>query len=144
MKYLLIILGACILSAFAFLPTHQNPMEEKLIKEKVHQFAEAVELRDISSLENLLHKDFRVIANQYPTPDKLTLLDKPTYLMLMKGEKIGGEAYTVDFSHMSVVSHSATVICSFKGKDSAMELTLLFIKNNLGEWQIIEDMALLE
>lgn len=113
------------------------------IKDKVVEFANAIELRDVNQLEKLLHENFRVVANQYPTEDKLSILSKEVYLSLIKSNKIGGTKYHVKFDYVSVENHSATVITKFQGAKSNMYLTLLLIQNGK-EWQIIEDMALIK
>jgi hypothetical protein len=111
------------------------------VKEKVIAFSKAIEQRDKAQLDKLLHKDFRVVANQYPTKDKLTTLTKDVYISLIEAKKIGGASYNVEFDYVSVEEHSATVIAKFEGKQSSMYLTLLLIKHD-DNWKIIEDMAL--
>lgn len=113
------------------------------IKDQVQDFATAIEKRDLSSLEQLLHQDFRVLANQYPTVDKLTILSKESYLGLMKAEKIGGEHYEVSIQQITAKTHSATAVAKFKGKASTMYVTLLFVQQE-NAWKLIEDMAVME
>lgn len=113
------------------------------IKDKVVEFAKAIEQRDVTHLDKLLHENFRVVANQYPTEDKLSILSKEVYLSLMNAKKIGGNEYQVKFDYVAVENHSATVIAKFQGTQSNLYLTLLLIQNG-GEWQIIEDLAIME
>lgn len=113
------------------------------IKDTVHLFAKAIEDRNANQLELLLHKDFRVVANKYPTEDKLSILSKDVYLSLIELEKIGGSRYDVIFDYVSVEDHSATVIVKFQGIDSSMYLTLILVESE-GEWKIIEDLAVIK
>jgi len=125
---------------YSFTNYNSNPPMSIQIKDKVIEFAQAIEHRDINQLDKLLHKDFRVVANQYPTKEKLSILSKEVYLSLMQSEKIGGAKYEVRFDYVSVEDHSATVIVHFKGEKSNMYLTLLLIES-VNEWKIIEDMT---
>jgi len=143
MKYALVLSICSAFLLFSF--TNQKPDSAMSIqiKDKVIEFANAIEHRDAGQLDKLLHENFRVVANQYPTKDKLSILSKEVYLSLISSKKIGGEKYDVKFDYVSVENHSATVITKFQGEKSNMYLTLLLIQNG-DDWQIIEDMALIK
>lgn len=143
MKYALMLSICSAFLLYSFTNHKSDSAMSIQIKDKVVQFANAIELRDANQLEKLLHENFRVVANQYPTEDKLSILSKEVYLSLINSNKIGGTKYNVKFDYVSVENHSATVITKFQGDKSNMYLTLLLIQSG-GEWQIIEDMALIE
>jgi len=128
MKYLLMSIMSLTFLMYSFTNYTSETAMSIQVKDKVMEFATAIELRDATQLDHLLHKDFRVVANQYPTKDKLSILPKEVYLSLIKSEKIGGTKYDVKFDYVSVEDHSATVIAKFKGQKSNMYLTLLLIK----------------
>lgn len=142
MKYLLLITSTIVL-----LNSFTNYKAESYmsiqLKDKVLAFANAIEQRDIDQLDQLLHQDFRVVANQYPTEDKLSILSKEVYLSLISTKKIGGTKYDVKFDYISVEDHSATVVTKFQGEQSNMYLTLLLIETD-NEWKIIEDMVFIK
>lgn len=143
MKYVIITCICMPLLALAFTTKHPDSPVETQIKDKVLKFAQAIEAKDVAQLDNLLHNDFRVVANQYPTVEKLSLLPKELYLSLIQSKKIGGTHYEVTFDHISVKDHSATAVVTFQAEESTMHLTLLLIEKE-GEWRIIEDMALIK
>ncbi len=113
------------------------------VKDKVRNFALAIENRDVPTLQNLLHDNFRVVANQFPNPETVSVLPKELYLNMIKSEKIGGNKYEVFFDYVSVEDHSATVIAKFEAEKSIMYLTLLLIHVE-NDWKIVEDMALIK
>ena len=120
MKYLLSLGFFSLVFLFSF-TSHKNDTAMRMqIKDRVKLFAQAIENRDVNQLDELLHNDFRVIANQYPTADQLSLIPKQVYLSLMKSGKIGGAKYNVQFDQVSVEGHSATAIVKFQGERSNM------------------------
>lgn len=144
MKYIGSVVAILLLiSIYSFTTKTINPVEQD-IKEKVLKFAEAIEWQNVEKLDNLLHQNFRVVANQYPKADVTTILDKATYLKLITAKKIGGKAYKVNFKSIIVEQHNATVVAKFEGGESTMSLTLLLVKSNAGKWEIISDMAIIK
>ncbi len=115
---------------------------EKEITEVIETFIIAGEKWDISAFDAILHSDFRVIANQYPTPEKTSIIPGAGYIALMTQKKIGGTKYDTEFLHIDVAKHSATVIVLLKNKENSMKVTFLLIKNNNGEWKIMSDLAI--
>lgn len=114
------------------------------VKNCVTKFAAAIAQRDTDALDTLLHPEFRVIANRFPTADKTTLLDKRTYLQLLTSGKIGGETYEVEFGTIDFQEHVATVITIFRGPKTTMQTTLLLVLDTNGDWRIISDLALIQ
>ena len=120
----------------------KDPAMEKEIKNVVTAFAKAGEERNVPAYNDILHEDFRVIANRYPTAEKTSIIPGEGYIALIAKETIGGTAYTVDFKHIDITGHSATVISHFKTEDGGGQLvTFLLVKNPENKWQLISDMA---
>lgn len=115
---------------------------KKEITEVIETFIIAGEKRDIPAFDTILHPDFRVIVNQYPTPEKTSIIPGAGYIALMTQEKIGGKKYDTEFLNINVAKHSATAIVLLKNKESSMQVTFLLIKNNEDQWQIISDLAI--
>ncbi|GEM_PF-5102176 len=114
---------------------------EETIKQVIETFVEAGEKRELNMYNGILHKDFRVIANRYPSPDKTSIIDRETYISLIEKKIIGGAHYTVIFEDMIVSNHSATATVKLKGDKGGQNITFLMVQNNTGDWQIITDMA---
>ena len=143
MKYLWSIVVILLIAiGYSFTTKTTDPMEQT-IQDTVLKFATAIEQNNESKLDDLLHKNFRVVANRYPTPDVTTILDKMTYLKLIAAKKIGGKAYEVDIRSINIEEHTATVVAKFTAQGSFMNLTLLLVQSLEGDWEIITDMAII-
>ena len=117
-------------------------MEEKAqIKTVIEAFVKAGEERNINSYDSILHPNFRVVANHYPSPDKTTFLNKETYIDLIKKKVIGGTKFNLIFKDISLVEHSATVQIQLAASKGGQIITFLLIKNAQQQWQIVSDMA---
>ncbi len=94
MKTILILLGMMVsISSLA-----QNPdnMKEQ-IKSVINTFVQAGTDHDVAAYDHVLHPEFRVIANQFPTPDKTSVIPGPVYKSMVGNKTIGGTAYQVHF-----------------------------------------------
>ncbi len=111
------------------------------IKDVVYAFAKAGEERNIQAYDDILHSDFRVIANKYPTPDKTSIIPAENYIGLLAKEVIGGTKFDVEFKHVEVMDHSAVVVAHFKAEKGSQLVTILLIKNAEDKWQMVTDMA---
>ncbi len=100
-------------------------------------FVEAIGQQDVANLSRLLHSDFRVVANGFPTPSDLSLIDRATYLQLMSNKRIGGEPYVVQIDQLSLHETTGIVQATLQGPKSVMKVFLSFLQNSSGTWQII-------
>ena len=117
---------------------------EREIKTVIDNFQQAVATRDLSSLEALLHPDFRVMANRFRGGEGTTLLPRETYLGMMKSEKIGGTAYEVDIVSVAIKDHTAAAEVNFTSQQEAdMHLFLFLVQDSNDDWQIISDLPVI-
>ena len=121
-----------------------DQMNDPAVTVVVESFADAVEARDVATLEKILHPEFRVMATRYPTPDKTSILPRAVYLSLLSSEKIGGDAYTVAYHKVDVTAQNATVLAVFDSDKHTMTLTLLLTQNDAGAWTIISDFPIIQ
>lgn len=105
-----------------------------------HAFVEAIGLQDVSALSKLLHPDFRVVANGFPSPGALTLIDRENYLQLMSSKRLGGEQYALQVEQLSLHDTSGIVQATLHGSKSVMKIFLSFLQNSSGAWQIIANL----
>lgn len=120
----------------------KNSLMETEIKNVVKAFANAGEERNVAAYDAILHQNFRVIANQYPTPDKTSIIPLEGYVGLIEKGVIGGTKFDILFKQINIADHSATVLAHFKTAEGGGQLvTLLLVKNQDGKWQLIADMA---
>lgn len=139
---LLLALTACAQPNPDELPT---PSPDALqVRSVVEDFNRAIAANDVTALERVLHPEFRVVANRFPTPDATSILPRAVYLKLIADKTIGGTAYTITYHDTNVTKHSATVRATLRASESTMHVTFLIIKTPEGVWQIISDMAVME
>ncbi|MBW1294117.1 nuclear transport factor 2 family protein [Aquimarina litoralis] len=119
----------------------QNDMKNEIIT-IINKFVIAGTERNIAAFDEILHPDFRVVVNQYPTPDKTAIIPSAGYIALMTQKKIGGTAYHTDILHLDVKKHSATVIVLLKTPKNSMQVTFLLVRNKENQWKIISDFAI--
>ena len=132
-------------SLFVFGSTSCHSQESKTmniaIKNTIENFVKAGEDQNPDLYQGILHSEFQVIANRYPTPDKVSIISNEGYVGLITNGVIGGNKYEVDFLSIHETLHSATVIVELKGKNGGQIITFLLIKNLEGSWQIICNLA---
>lgn len=114
---------------------------EKEIKSVIATFVKAGEERNVAMYNDILHENFRVIANKYPTPDKTSIIPAEGYKALITKEVIGGTKYELVFKSIDIAEHSATVRAELKAEKGGQSVTFLLVQKMESEWQIIADMA---
>lgn len=114
---------------------------EKEIKKVIGTFVKAGEERNVSMYSDILHTDFRVIANRFPTPEKTSIIPAKSYIAMISKEVIGGTEYQIKYKDIYIAEHSATVRVELIAEKSRQLVTFLLIQNSENKWQIIADMA---
>lgn len=138
MKILNLILLAVLFSGTVFAQNSKTAKKE--IKQCITNFSSAVGNRNSESLEPLLNENFRVVANRFPTDDKTTVLNKETYISLLKAGKIGGEKREVKIKSIDITNHIAAAKVEFLSDKSTFTTYQTFILNQQNKWQVLSDM----
>jgi hypothetical protein len=145
MKNLFIIVTVMHCCIVGFSQQSQNELRAKVqIKAIVENFVKATETRDVFALDTLLNENFRVVANQFPTPDKITVLPKSAYLQLMKEGKLGGDNRTIRVLDVDILQHIAFMKVELKSGKTIFTSYMTFILNTSNRWQLINDMPFVE
>ena len=118
--------------------------KEKEIKKTIEKFVQAGELRKVSEYTAILHQDFRVIANRYPTPNKIAIIPLEQYTSMISKKIIGGTKYQIKYKNINIQEHSATVLTHLKSDKNQQYITFLLIQDQGDKWKIITNMAVLE
>lgn len=122
--------------------TQNNLMKmEKEIKGIIETFVKVGTERNVALYNDILHEDFRVIANRYPTPDKISIIRAEKYIALITKGVIGGTKYEVIFKSINIAKHSATVRAELKAEKGGQSVTFLLVQTPENKWKIITDMA---
>lgn len=111
------------------------------IKKVIKKFVKAGEERNVEVYKDILHEEFRVIANRYPTPEKTSILPASVYIDLISKKVIGGTKYQVIFNSINITEHSATALTELKTEKGGQFVTFLLVLNPKNDWKIIADMA---
>lgn len=133
-----------ILHTFIFLlmltsnPKHMHINNEQII-EAVQQYITAGDLRNLESLDSILHPQFRVVANQLLGNSEVSIITKDQYLQLVRAGKLGGDNRTVEITSVQIIHNNAAVTVKLKGKALSFESLYHLIKIN-NTWQMVEDL----
>ena len=143
MKHIFLSILLVVISCSESISQNKNEMNESIL-ETVQSFSQAIATRDIQSLDQLLHPEFRVVANRFNVSDQALVLSKPVYLQMMEDEKIGGTAYKLEIKASSTFQHTAQVQALFSTSEGPdMHVYLLLILNATDEWQIVSDVPVM-
>jgi len=121
---------------------NQNNMKNQ-IEEAVTSIEKAAANRDTKQLTELLHKDYRVIANRFKGSENSVIISKETYLQMMKDKKIGGTSYDINFNDIKISGHTAIVDVLYSSEaTSDMHKFLVLIQDENNEWKIVSDIPI--
>lgn len=122
---------------------NQNNMTDQ-IKETVISIEKAAATRDVDQLAQLLHSDYRVIANRFKGTEKAVSISKETYLQMMKDQKIGGTNYKINFNDVKVSGHTAIVdLLYISDESSDMHKFLVFVQDENNQWKVVSDIPII-
>ncbi len=118
--------------------------DKTLVAHTVESFARAAENQSTSEMDLLLDDNFRVVMNQLFGSDKVTVMDKATYLNMLGEKKLGGDKAVVNTESINVNGNNAVVNTVFKSDKMSMRLYLLLAKDVSGTWKIVSDLPTIE
>ena len=142
MKKAMFSLSFLMLGCFA--GSAQNAADLAKIEAVTRLFSAAGDHRDVVQLDRILHPQYRAVANRFLGSPDLTLMDKTSYLQLMKDKKIGGDSREVFILHTDLGHQVATVKAVFQGKILRFTTFISLVKLENGDWQIVGDMPEVE
>lgn len=141
-KVSLWLLTLVFISGVSCAQTHsKKTMMKDEIKSVVERFVEAGATHNVSMYNDLLHPEFRVIANRYPTPDKISIIPVEGYIALIGKKTIGGTSYQIIYQDVAVAEHTAVVRAELKAETGGQYINLLLVRSPENQWQIISDLA---
>lgn len=123
-----------------FASNAQNSTDLNSISEAVHAFAQAGDQQDAARLDKILHPQYRAVVNRAFGSADLSLIDKTTYLQLIRDKKVGGDTREVHLVQIDVVNNIATVKAIFQGKELRFTTYVSLVKLADGSWQLVGDM----
>lgn len=116
---------------------------EKAIRKVIETFVKGGDQQDVSMLESVLHESYRVVWND-PANDKVSVLDRATYLSFIEQKKFGGDKRELKIESISIQDESnASVKLFLDGKAADFKGLLSLVKAD-GKWQLVQDLTLME
>jgi len=103
-------------------------------------YAQGTEYQDMAMLEGAFHKDFRVVAM---TADGLRVIDRDSYLALIKAKKIGGHKRTLNIKQVIEGDKLIQVSLTLRGENAIFHDHLDLIKQD-SAWQILHNSTQIE
>ncbi len=124
----------------SFISQAQSTSDLDKIQAAVVSFAQAADQQDAARLDLLLHPQYRAVVHRVFGGKELSLMDKATYLQLIRDKKIGGDTRKVTLLQTDVVNNIAQVRAVFEGKELRFTTYVSLVKLESGEWQVVGDM----
>jgi hypothetical protein len=137
-KFLITALAAFLLAGGGL--HAQSGGELRSIGTAVREFAAFADLQQAEGLERVLHPQFRAVVNRPFGSTEISLMDKATYLQLIRERKIGGDTREVHLLSVDIVNQNATVKAVFEGKALRFVTFISLVRTPEGQWQVIGDM----
>ena len=142
MRQLILTAYLSIISLINCKAQNQNNMKNQ-IKETVASIEKSAANRDTIQLAELLHKDYRVIANRFKGSENAVIISKEAYLQMMKDEKVGGTSYDINFNDIKISGHTAIVDVLYSSKTTSdMHKFLVLIQDENNQWKIVSDIPI--
>lgn len=140
MKVLMLLSCFSALTIISSTPTS----DQEAIKKAVKTFATAADQQDVEAMDAILHPEYRAVLNQLFGSKQVTLLDKASYLAMLKAKKIGGDKRSIAIQTVDINDLNAMVKVQLKGAKATFTTYLLLAKGSDQMWRIISDMPTME
>jgi len=113
---------------------------DKQVMKTLTAYAQGTEHNDVAILEKTFHQDFRVVAM---TADGLRVIDRDSYLALIKAKKIGGHKRTLKVVQAIESENLIQVSLTLSGDKAIFHDHLDLIKQD-ASWQILHNSTQIE
>jgi hypothetical protein len=111
--------------------------DQHAITQVINNYAQGTATADTKIIDHAFHHDFRVIALTKEGP---RVIDKATYLSLLKDGKIGGIPRKLEVKHIEVQDKTAHARISLTSDKVVFNDQLQFIQEPQG-WKIINNLT---
>lgn len=112
------------------------------IEKTLHAFNKAGNTPDPEALENLLHDQFRVVLNRAFGGNDVSIMDKQTYIGMIRDGKIGGVERSLKIEDIDVMDHMASVKAVMENDKLVFHTRWLLVKNPENQWVLVSDAPL--
>lgn len=124
--------------------SNPSPVEND-IKMLIARIEKAASESNADELDQLLHPDYRVIANWFKGGSGTTIISKSQYLGMVRTGTVGGTSYTTEYQSISITDHTAQVELWYRSGESAdMHKYLLLVQDEDDRWKVISDLPMVQ
>ncbi len=113
--------------------------DKTAIKKVLTKFTKAGDSNDAKALDLLLNEHYRITMNQLFGSKDIAVMDKSTYLDMIRSKKFGGDKRRIDIQSINIQGNNAVVHVHFLGEKANFNSILGFAKTAEGNWQLISD-----
>jgi hypothetical protein len=110
------------------------------VTKAVYDFIQGGDERNVSTLDRVLHPQFRSTVNKFAGSTGLTTLSKSAYLQLINENKIGGTARNIAELAVDVAGPVAMARVEMKSEKLQFISFYKLVENEDNAWQLVSDM----
>ena len=143
MKRMIVLVSFIAFAFFAFGSVLSGNDSEE-ISAAVKEFVKSADKQDVNSMDKIMHKEFRTVANRLFGAPEVSVINKSTYLAMMKEGKLGGDSRKVKIEEIEVIGNNAVVKATFTGKKLIFQTFVQLVKGSDGSWKVISDMPAIQ
>ncbi len=111
--------------------------EEIQMKKTIESYVQGADEQVVELVENAFHDNFQVFAH---SKGSIRVLDKNTYLELLKAKKIGGSKRQIEYLDLNVDDPVGTARVNLVGDEVTFHDHLSLIKEE-GSWKIVSNIT---
>ncbi|MEL6986381.1 MAG: nuclear transport factor 2 family protein [Bacteroidota bacterium] len=130
----------CLFTLCTFINEVDTNEDFMAISNVAMKFAKSADNRNTVELESIMHSEFRAIVNQAMGSKEMQLIDKSTYLDLIRKEVIGGDQREVHILSIDMENNNAVVKVKLIRKQLHFYSFMQLVKEANGHWKLISDL----
>lgn len=130
---------ATVAVASALTEAATDKTAERELRHSIEAFRTAGDERDLSAIESILHKDFRLLAYFGAATDAATM-DKAAYTGALKAGKIGGKPRSLKIVSLDVRGNQAACRISMESAELKFDNYMHWVKTERG-WRLLNDLT---
>ena len=114
------------------------------IKQAITDFVKGSDNSDVTLLDKVLHKEFRVTNNGFMGTEGVTIIDKQKYISNIKEGIFGGLPRTMTIENIDVCDTISIVKLRLESSENDFIFYNSLVLDNDKEWKIINNLAIVK
>jgi hypothetical protein len=116
----------------------ENPHAET-VRALVREFIAAGDVRDADRLQRILHHQYRVAVNQFMDSPDVRVIDRPSYLTMIREGKLGGTTRKLDIESTEITGHVAYVRAVATSETLRFDTLFVLMRDVEGKWWLVSE-----